>query len=375
MYTTSVSPAVTTDPLAGHIAAEIDGGRRKRSLTPLVRDGRLDRVASDLARLTGGRRAPAPEAVAFLLWHYGVVEPEPNLFLVRGDDGAEAAALEGLRPQFAGASASPEWRRVGIGVVRTVGQWSAVVVFQDKNLDIEPVPRGLAQGGQASVTGRIRAGFRSPEVLITPPRGAVARPPTTVHRDAYSARLECKDGPGAYQVEISAQDARGPRVLANFPVYCGTEPPTTFTLGAATAPSTADAAEVERQILDLLDRDRREHGLPALARDARLAAIARRYSREMADSGEVAHFSSRTGSVIDRIRVAGVVPMPTVIAENVGNAASAADAEHAFMGSPGHRDNILNRAVTHVGIGVAVGREEGGTVPLYFTQIFAGWGQ
>jgi uncharacterized protein YkwD len=237
------------------------------------------------------------------------------------------------------------------------------------------MPRRLATGASVPIAGRVRATFRAPEVLVTPPRGAVERPPTVVHRGGYSARLECNAGPGAYQVEISAQDERGPRVLANFPVYCGMAPPTTFTLGAATGSSTADPAEAERQVLELLDRDRKEHGLPALVRDGRLAAIARRYSREMAEAGEVAHFSSRTGSVIDRVRVAGVAPMPTMIAENVGSAASAVDAEHAFMGSPGHRDNILNRAVTHVGIGVAAGREEGGTVPLFFTQIFAGWGK
>jgi uncharacterized protein YkwD len=370
-----VSPAVATDPLAWQIAAEIDGDRRKRGQTPLVRDGRLDRVAHDIARVTGGRRAPTPEAVAFLLWHYGVVEPEPNLFLIRGDDGAEPAALVGLRSQFASARATPEWRRVGVGVERTAGQWSAAIVFQEKNLDMEPMPRKLVSGAHATVAGRIRAVLRSPEVLVTPPRGAVVRPATTVHRDSYSARLECDLGSGIYQVEISAQDERGPRVLANFPVYCGVVEPATFILEAATVSSTADPAEVERQLLDLLDSDRREHGLPALVRDARLARVARRYSREMAETGEVAHVSTRTGSVIDRVRAAGVSPAPTVLAENVGSATSAGDAERAFMGSPGHRDNILLREITHVGVGVSVGREEGGTVPLFFTQIFAGWGK
>jgi uncharacterized protein YkwD len=375
VYTTLASPAVATDPLAEQLAAEIDGGRRNRGQTPLVRDGRLDHVAHDIVLLTGGRRPPAPDAVAFLLWHYGVVEPEPNLFLLRGDDGAEATAMAALQPQFAAASASTEWRRVGIAVVRTAGQWAAVVVFQEKNLDIEPVPRRLASGTHTDVVGRMRALFRSPEVLVTPPRGAVERLATTVHHDAYSARLDCNSGSGVYQVEISAQDTRGPRVLANFPVYCGIAPPTTFVFAGAEVSRATDPGEAERQLLDLLDRDRKANGLPALARDARLAAVARRYSDEMAATGEVAHVSPRTGSVIERVSVAGVTPMPNVIAENVGSAASATDAEHAFMGSPGHRDNILNGAVTHVGVGVALGREEGGTVPLFFTQIFAGWGK
>src|SRR5450759_2097577 len=117
-YATSAQPAVATEPLAVQLAAEIDDGRKKRGQTPLVRDGRLDRVAHDIALVTGGLRAPAPDVVAFLLWHYGVAEPEPNLFLLRGDDGAEAAALAALQPQFARASASVQWRRVGVGVAR-----------------------------------------------------------------------------------------------------------------------------------------------------------------------------------------------------------------------------------------------------------------
>jgi len=44
------------------------------------------------------------------------------------------------------------------------------------------------------------------------------------------------------------------------------------------------------------------------------------------------------------------------------------------MASPGHRDNILGRGITHVGVGVALGRDEGGEVTLFVTQVFAGWG-
>jgi len=373
VYSTKVEPPILGDALCGQIAAEIDNSRRRLGQAPLVRDGRLDRVAHDIARATGGRRALPPDAVAFLLWHYGIVEPEPNLFLLRGDDGAEGSALASLKAQSAGAPAAAEWRRLGIGVQREIGQWSAVVVLQDKNLDIEAVPRQWRQGGQTLVAGRIRAVFRSPEVLVTPPHGAVERPPVTRRHDGFVTRVPCNRGEGTYQIEISALDDRGPRVLANFPVYCGTEPPGTIPVAAEAAPSVRNPAEAERQLLELLDRDRKQAGLPALVRDPRLSAVARRYSREMAETGEVAHFSPRTGSVVDRVRVAGVTPPPTILAENVGSAASAADAELAFMSSPGHRDNILQPEVTHVGVGVVAGREEGGVVALYFTQIFAGW--
>lgn len=373
-YSTEGSAGPTTDPFARRLAAEVEESRKGRGLLPIVRDGRLDRVAADLALMTDAVRTPPPETVAFLLAHYGLVEPEPNLFLIHGDDGAEFSAAAGLRGQLAGATATA-WRRLGIGVQRAAGKWSAVLVFQEKNFDLDPIPRGLASGGQVTVTGRIRPIFHSPEVLFTSPRGNVERLATSSKRDAFAARFVCNQGDGAYQIEISAADARGPRVLANFPIYCGLAPPVAFPTVAPADARTIDIAQGEAQLLAQLDRDRKANGLPALVHDPRLAQIARRYSREMAETGEVAHFSRRSGSVVDRVGAAGISPTPTLIAENVGSALSAVDAERGFMASPGHRDNILNRAVTHVGVGVAVGREEGGTVSLYFTQVFAGWGQ
>jgi uncharacterized protein YkwD len=373
-YSTEGSPSVTTDPFATRLAAVVDESRKRHGHAPIVRDGRLDRVAADLALMTDAVRTPPPDAVAFLLAHYGLVEPEPNLFLIHGDDGAESSAAAGLRAQLASAAATA-WRRVGIGVQRAAGKWSAVLVFQEKNFDLDPIPRRLASGGQVTIAGRIRALFHSPEVLFTSPRGGVERLATSAKHDAFAARFACQHGEGAYQVEIGASDARGPRVLANFPVYCGVAPPVAFTTVAPTDARTIDPAQGESQLLAQLDRDRKVNGLSALVHDPRLGQIARRYSREMAESGEVAHFSRRTGSVVDRVAAAGISPSPTLIAENVGSAQSAADAERGFMASPGHRDNILNHAITHVGVGVAVGREEGGTVSLYFTQVFAGWGQ
>jgi len=373
-YSTEGSASISTDPFASRLAAEVDASRKRHGHAPILRDGRLDRVAADLARVTDAAKTPSPETVAFLLAHYGLVEPEPNLFLLHGDDGAEDSAAAGLGGQLANATASA-WRRIGIGIRRAAGTWSAVLVFQEKNFDIDPIPRRLASGGQVSVGGRIRQIFRAPEVLFTSPRGNVERVATSSKHDGFAARFVCNQGDGAYQVEISAADARGPRVLANFPVYCGVAPPTTFAAVTNAEAHSIEPAQAEAQLLVQLDRDRKANGLPALVHDPRLAEIARRYSREMAETGEVAHFSRRTGSVVDRVTAAKILPSPRIIAENVGSAQSSADAERGFMASPGHRDNILNRAITHVGVGVAVGREEAGSVSLYFTQVFVGWGQ
>ncbi len=375
VYTTETAVPDAGDPLAAQLAAEIEKARKRHGLGPMIRDGRLDRAARDIALLTAAAEIPAFDATASLLSYYGVVEPNPGMLLKQGDDGAEPGAVADLDHELSGNSAFAKWRRFGIGVKRAPGKWMAVLVFHEKNVDLSPVPRLLPSAGSAPLVGRIPPALHSPEVLVSPPRGSVARLPLAVHQGSFSARLECNQGDGMYQVEVVAQDTRGPGVVANFPVYCGIEPPPPLVTRSAPVARVSQPATIEEQLLLLINRDRQAQGLAPLVRDDRLSRIARRYSAEMSETGEVAHVSKRSGNVLDRVKAAGISPMPTTVAENVASALTAADAESGFMASPGHRDNILNPVLTHVGVGVAVGREEGGTVPLFFTQVFAGYGR
>jgi uncharacterized protein YkwD len=127
------------------------------------------------------------------------------------------------------------------------------------------------------------------------------------------------------------------------------------------------AQEAEARLLALLNRDRAAAGLPPLALDTRLAEAARAHSRDMADHDFVAHISPTTGSAVERVGRVGLAP--DLLLENVGRAYSAEDAESGFMASPGHRGNILDRRARFIGIGVAVGRELAGSVPLFVTQL------
>jgi uncharacterized protein YkwD len=374
-YSAGVTAGPPNDPFAVQLKAELDRLMKQLGRPPFIEDARFDKVADDIARITAERDVSASSVVTFLLAYYGVVEPEPNLIMISGLQGSEASAIADLAGQFAHIPAASAWRRVGIGVWRRDRSWTAVLALQEHNLSLDPLPRALPSGGHATLSGRVLGVYRSPEILVTSPQNGVHRLPVQVQGKAFRAQLECSLGDGAYQVEISAEDRRGPTVLANFPIYCGVAPPAALQVTVRAAPRSTDPEEIERQILDLMDRDRMANGLPALRRDARLAQVARVYSREMAEDGEVGHLSERSGSAVDRVRAAGISPMPTVVAENVGRDYSAADAERGFMSSPGHRDNILSRAVTHVGVGVAMGKREGNATPIFVTQIFAGWGQ
>jgi hypothetical protein len=88
----------------------------------------------------------------------------------------------------------------------------------------------------------------------------------------------------------------------------------------------------------------------------------------MARTGRIAHDSPASGGPADRARRAGI--RFTRLTENLAVAADAAAAHDGLMNSPGHRANILDPAVTEVGIG-ALYADVGGARALIVTQMFA----
>jgi uncharacterized protein YkwD len=362
-----------SDPLMAQVAAEVQRAAASAQAPVLLRDGRLDLVATDIARATVAKRLPAFDAVAFLLHHYGIVEPEPYMVMVRSSPQGDVSLVADLRKQVPGVFKMGDWRRMGVGVKRAADELIVVLTLQPQNLELRALPRRLSSRGTVTLVGRLLGRFVQPTVLLGVPRGGVRNLVLSARKGRFELTVACDSGDGVYQLEIEGDDGHGPAVLANFPVYCGVEPPTRIAVTGNEVTRRQDVAEAERELLALLNRDRAAAGLPELERDARLQEIARGHSREMARTGEVVHVSDKSGSAVDRVRAAQISPPPRTLAENVGRAFSTAEVEHGFMGSPSHRANILNPDMTHVGIGVAVGQAEGGVVPLFFTQLFAGW--
>jgi uncharacterized protein YkwD len=362
-----------SDPLMARVAAEVQNAAATVSAPAPLRDGRLDLVAADIARATVGKRLPSFDAIGFLLRHYGIVEPEPYLVMVRGLARADPTLLADLRKEIPGVFKMGDWRRIGVGVKRGADETIVVVALQPQNLELGPVRRQVPSRGTLTLVGRLLGRFSKPTVLLAAPNGAVRNLALAARKGRFELTVACDAGDGAYQLEVEGDDGNGPGVLANFPIYCGVQPPTRMAVTGNDVTRRLDPADAERELLSFVNRDRVAAGLPPVQRDVRLQEIARSYSREMARTGEVVHVSPKSGVAMDRVRAAHVSPLPRTLAENVGRAFSTVEVENGFMGSPGHRANILNPAMTHVGIGVAVGHAEGGAVPLFFTQLFAGW--
>lgn len=122
--------------------------------------------------------------------------------------------------------------------------------------------------------------------------------------------------------------------------------------------------DLEARMLVLLNRARAAEGLPPLAADPELAAVAREHSRDMFARGYFSHLSPEGRDPSARLRAGGVRFL--VAGENLALAGTIATAHQGLMDSPGHRANILRPAFGRVGIGVL----DGGRHGLMVTQKF-----
>jgi len=125
---------------------------------------------------------------------------------------------------------------------------------------------------------------------------------------------------------------------------------------------------LEQQCLEEVNRVRRRNGLPRLNFYEDLLPLARDYSRRMAEHNFFSHNDPEGRSVRERVDEADI--KWRMVGENLaysnGYVNPVAASLHGWMGSPGHRANILEPDFTLTAIGVWI--KPDGTV--YFTEIF-----
>lgn len=106
----------------------------------------------------------------------------------------------------------------------------------------------------------------------------------------------------------------------------------------------------EQQVVDLTNKERAKYGLPPLKVDLALSKVAREKSRDMAVNHYFSHNSPTYGSPFDMMRKFGI--SYTAAGENIAKGQrTPQEVVAAWMNSPGHRANILNKNYTHIGVG------------------------
>ncbi len=363
-YGTTVSDGPTLGSDAELVRRAVEEAAATRR-TELVGDGRLALLAAWVAeRLGEGATSPPPEVLEFFARHLGLVEPRPHLIILGNPD---AAQLErGLTDSVLQFLARQPYNRWGGTVTVRQGLKIAVVALSASFLEMEPVPRSLDPGAQIRVRGRVAAPYRQLSFAVAKPSGEVERVeagPGPDYELAYAA-----DETGEYRVELLAEGNRGVTVLANFPVYVGVPVPSSVTLEGEEAGGTSgDVESVATELLRLINRSRREAGLNPLETHEGVAGVADRHSRDQVENEFIGHDSPTTGTAAERVERAGY--HTGLVLENIGRGYSANEIHQGMLESPGHRANVLNRDVTHVGIGVVMDPE--GSRPAFVaTEVF-----
>jgi len=338
-------------------------------------DARLFRACAELAELVPEASrdddvALDSAAIEFALQRNGIIEPEIRLLFGWAQAGEPARFVAELRPKLGELLRDSHAARFGVGLAQPRPDGATAVVFalQSSWISTAPIHRAVPARGEIAIDAVIDPQFSDPEVYVTRSDGRTRQLAVSPGRPrGFVAQLACDDRGGRQQIEIAASDATGASVLANFPVWCGAQPPAAITYRPEQEIPIDRPDQAERYLLASVNRDREVAGLPDLVWHEVIAGVARGHSEEMRTTRVVSHISPTTGTVVDRVRAAHI---PTrVVLENVARGFGLLEAHRALMNSPGHRANLLSDEVNQIGIGVVFGDAVSGRRELYITEI------
>jgi uncharacterized protein YkwD/uncharacterized membrane protein required for colicin V production len=151
---------------------------------------------------------------------------------------------------------------------------------------------------------------------------------------------------GEARVEPSAEFAEGQRLPIPEPIPLFASP------------------ESEERMLDLVNEERRQAGLPALVMSPLAREVAQQHSNEMFRLGYLSHTDKSGKSPPERLREVGI--NFTSASENVAFAPSVDSALRALLDNTNQRRNILSDKFRRVGIGIY----DGGIWGIMVTQDF-----
>jgi uncharacterized protein YkwD len=330
------------------LADEVEN-RTKASGKPGAKpDGRLCAAAETLLGWNQPD-VPSETVVAFLSDYFGLPSPISRVTIAPIETEETKGIAGQLVETVSRFTFTAKQPRFGLATERLrKGTTKIVLLMQDASLDVDPFPRRLNANSKATLSGRLASGLANPKVFISDPRGQLEKP-SVPPGSVFQADVACGAQPGRIQVEVRAEDQGTEAVVANFPVGCGTDLPTSV---PAPPPDKDpnDTARQEQKVFEMINAERTAVGIPALALDEGVANVARSLSesrREEVRRGG----SGESIDVVDRLKKADVIS-PLVLV-NPGQALTPIDAQSRFSRSPVHRANFMNLQATHGGVGVA----------------------
>jgi hypothetical protein len=208
-------------------------------------------------------------------------------------------------------------------------------------------------------------------VTVTAPWHHLAKPAAYLVTPQRSERLSAELEGTSVKIVVPCRAASGDLevlggggVFASLVDVCNpTDPRWTIHTGDI-GPAASALVEVEQRAFELLNRERRDHGLAPVIWDLTALEMARRHARDMAEHRFVSHVGFDGNTLEHRISDAGLPAARTF--ENVGRSGGPGEMHYGFMTSPGHRDNLLAPTARYAAVGAA---RDPVTKELYFTQV------
>jgi uncharacterized protein YkwD len=123
--------------------------------------------------------------------------------------------------------------------------------------------------------------------------------------------------------------------------------------GSAPAPQpSSGGGDIAQRVLELSNAERSRVGAPPLSLHPQLTAAAQHHTNLMVQHNQMTHQLPGEPGLGDRISQAGY--QWGGVAENVAQGQSSPEeVVSTWMNSPGHRENLLNPELQHLGVGYA----------------------
>lgn len=148
------------------------------------------------------------------------------------------------------------------------------------------------------------------------------------------------------------------------PTPAPTPTPTPSPVGPLTVPTSLTADE--QSMVNMVNQERVKAGVKPVSVDLRIVAVARAKGQDMKDNKYFAHLSPTFGYASSLFPSVGL--NTNYFSENLASHNSVSEAMSNFMLSAGHRANILDPNVTHIGVGIIYGSVFGNLYVQQFTK-------
>ena len=149
-------------------------------------------------------------------------------------------------------------------------------------------------------------------------------------------------------------------------IYPGSFSGSSGSSGGGSGTTTSTMTSDEKEVFNLINKQRTANGLSALKVDNEVQRVAKIKAQDMVNSNYFSHNSPTYGSPFEMLQSFKV--SYKTAGENIAGNSSNTGAVNAWMNSSGHKANILNSSFNYTGIGVVSSPKYG----KVYVQMFIG---